>query len=178
MTATRRGLIATAAAAPLALAGMARAADDPDRERGERAFRAAIEGEQATAVAFEAIANSDQLLEEHVETMRVLLGHARAHVEELVDLFEQQTGDDPPLAPSRAQIEGLDDLRGERAALRLALRLSEKAVALHLDAMRLYRNTSMLRLVAGAMGTDAQHLALLRSLLGEEPVPQAFERGA
>jgi hypothetical protein len=36
----------------------------------------------------------------------------------------------------------------------------------------------MLRLIAGAMGTDAQHLVMLRGLLGEEPVPAAFERGA
>jgi hypothetical protein len=35
----------------------------------------------------------------------------------------------------------------------------------------------MLRLIAGAMGTDAQHLVLLRSLLGLRPVPEAFERG-
>jgi hypothetical protein len=175
--ATRRTVLGTALAAPLAGAGAARAAD-PDRERGERAFRAAIEGEQAAAVAFEAIANSDQLLDEHVETMRVLLDHAKAHVEPLVDLYERQTGDDPPLAPSRAKIEGLDGLRGERAALRLALRLTEEAIALHLDAVRLHRNTSMIRLVAGAIGTDAQHLVLLRSLLGEEPVPRAFERGA
>jgi hypothetical protein len=36
----------------------------------------------------------------------------------------------------------------------------------------------MLRLIAGAMGTDAQHLVLLRELLGEPPVPAPFERGA
>ncbi|MDQ3934596.1 MAG: ferritin-like domain-containing protein, partial [Actinomycetota bacterium] len=154
----------------------ARAAD-PDSERGERAFRAAVRGEQTTAVAFEAIANSDQLREEHVETMRVLLDHAKAHVDALAELFEKQTGDDAPLAPNRSEIEGLDGLRGQRPALRLALRLTEEAIALHLDAVRLRRNTAMLRLVAGAMGTDAQHLVLLRSLLGEEPVPLPFERG-
>jgi hypothetical protein len=44
--------------------------------------------------------------------------------------------------------------------------------------VRLYRNTAMLRLIAGAMGTDAQHLVMLRSLLGREPVPEPFERGA
>jgi len=177
MRATRREVLAASALAPLAVAAPARAAD-PDRERAERALRSAVGGEQATAVAFEAIANSDLLREEHVETMRVLLGHAKAHATALEDLFERQTGEDPPLPPTRTKIPGLTSLTGERDALRLAARLTGEAIALHLDAVRLYRNPAMLRLIAGSMGTDAQHLVLLRGLLGDEPVPEPFERGA
>jgi hypothetical protein len=176
--ATRREALAAAGAASLAAAATARAAANPDRERAKRAVRKAIEGEQATAVAFEAIANSDALAEDRVETMRVLLDHAKAHVEELSDLYEQQTGEDAPLAPTRTKIPGLDSLEGERDALVLALRLEEEAIALHLDAIRLYRNPSMLRPMAGALATDAQHLVLLRQLLRRPPVPEPFERGA
>jgi phosphatidylserine/phosphatidylglycerophosphate/cardiolipin synthase-like enzyme len=178
--ATRREVLAAAPAAGLAaglLAPVALAAD-PDRERAIRAVRSAVSGEQATAVAFEAIANSDVLEEEHVETMRVLLDHARAHVAELEELFEAQTGEDAPLAPTRTAIDGLDDLRDERDALVLALRLEQEAIAAHLDAIRLYRSPGMLRLIAGALGNDAQHLVMLRELLGQRPVPEAFERGA
>jgi hypothetical protein len=175
--ATRRQLLVAAGAAPLAAAVPARAAD-PDRERAIRAVRSAVAGEQTTAVAFEAIANSDVLGDDHVETMRVLLEHAKAHVAALEKLFEAQTGDDPPLAPTRTTIDGLDDLRGERDALRLALKLQQQAIGAHLDAIRLYRNPAMLRLIAGSMGTDAQHLVLLRTLVGARPVPAPFERGA
>lgn len=177
MRATRRHVLAAAAAAPLAAATPARA-EDPDRERAKRAVRSALSAEQATAVAFEAIANSDRLGDENVETMRVLLDHAKAHVTALEDLYERQTGEDPPLAPTRTKIPGLDALSGERQALRLAARLEGEAIARYLDAIRLYRNPTMLRLIAGAMGTDAQHLVLLRALLGEPPVPAPFERGA
>ena len=177
MRATRRQALLAAGAASVAAAAPARAAD-PDRERAERAVRAAVGGEQTTAVAFEAIANSDVLREDHVETMRVLLDHAKAHATELAELYEKQTGEDEPLPPTRTKIPGLDALSGERQALRLALRLQQEAIALHLDAVRLYRNPTMLRLIAGAMGTDAQHLVLLRVLLGEKPVPEPFERGA
>ena len=176
MRATRRQLLAAAGAAPLAAAVPAQAAD-PDRERAKRAVRSAVSGEQATAVAFEAIANSEVLREDHVETMRVLLDHAKAHVAALEDLYETQTGEDPPLAPTRTTIDGLDDLRDDRDALQLALRLQQRAIALHLDAVRLYRNPTMLRLIAGAMGNDAQHLVMLRTLLGQRPVPAPFERG-
>ena len=177
MRATRRQVLAAAGAASLAAAPPARAAD-PDRERAIRAAGAAAAGEQRAAVALEAIANSDVLGEENVETLRVLLGHTRAHVRVLEKLFEAQTGQDRPLPPTRTQIAGLDDLGGEREALRLALRLEQEAIAAHLDAIRLYRNPAMLRLIAGAMGTDAQHLVMLRALLGDEPVPAPFERGA
>jgi rubrerythrin len=175
--ATRRELLAAAGAASLAAAPVARAAD-PERERAKRAVRAAVAGEQTTAVAFEAIANSDVIGEDHVEIMRVLLDHAKVHSTELENLYAKLTGEDKPLPPTRTQIRGLGHLRDERAALRLALRLEEEAIAAHLDAVRLYRNPSMLRLIAGALGTDAQHLVLLRALLGEPPVPRPFERGA
>ena len=177
MRATRREVLAAGALAPLAAAAPARA-EDPDKERGIRAVRSAVLAEQATAVAFEAIANSDYLGDENVETMRVLLDHAKAHVAGLEDLYKKQTGEDPPLAPTRTKIPGLDGLSDERRALRLARRLEEEAIARYLDAIRLYRNPTMLRLIAGAMGTDAQHLVLLRALLGEDPVPAPFERGA
>jgi hypothetical protein len=39
-------------------------------------------------------------------------------------------------------------------------------------------DANVLRTVAGAMGTDGQHLVVLRQAAGEEPVPRAFERGA
>lgn len=177
MRATRRQVLVAAGAAPLAAAPLARAAD-PDRERGLRAARAAVAGEQRAAVGLEAITNSDVLGEENVEAMRVLLDHTLAHVRVLEKLYAAQSGEERPLPPTRTQIEGLDDLTGEREALRLALRLEEQAIASHLNAIRVYRNPTMLRLIAGAMGTDAQHLVMLRQLLGEDPVPGPFERGA
>ena len=183
MRATRRQALAAAGAAAVAggaaaLTGTAGAQEDRERERAKRAVRAAVQAEQATAVAFEAIANSDLIGAENVETMRVLIDHARAHAAALEELYEAQTGEDRPLPPTRTKIPGLDALGGRRQALELALRLEEEAIARYLDAIRLYRNTAMLRLIAGAMGTDAQHLVLLRGLLGREPVPEPFERGA
>ncbi|MEA2474778.1 MAG: hypothetical protein QOE06_2693 [Thermoleophilaceae bacterium] len=187
MSPTRRELLAAAAQAPLAapliaaapLAGAAAArAADPEAERAKRALRAAVAGEQTTAVAFEAIANSGKIGAAHVETMRVLLDHAKAHSTALEDMYASATGEDKPLPPTRTEIAGLDKLHDERGALRLALRLQGRAIARHLDAIRLYRNPTALRLIAGAMGTDAQHLVLLRALLHEQPVPHPFERGA
>ncbi|HEX8066079.1 MAG TPA: ferritin-like domain-containing protein [Thermoleophilaceae bacterium] len=173
---SRRAALAAAAAAPAAALPLAaRAATDAERER--RALRAAVAGEQRSAVAFEAIANGDLLGEEATAAIRVLLDHAKAHVAALEPVFRAQTGEKPPLAPSRTAIPGLTGLRGGRDALRLAARLEERAIAAHLDAVRLSRNSALLKLIAGSMGSDAQHLVLIRQLLGDDPVPAPFERG-
>jgi hypothetical protein len=43
--------------------------------------------------------------------------------------------------------------------------------------VRRSHNAQLLKLIAGAVGSDAQSLVLLRQLLREPPVPRAFERG-
>lgn len=47
----------------------------------------------------------------------------------------------------------------------------------YLAAVRDLSDANVLRTVAGAMGTDGQHLVVLRQLAGQVPVPSAFERG-
>ena len=43
--------------------------------------------------------------------------------------------------------------------------------------VRYLGDPNLLRTVAGAMGTDGQHLVVLRQLAHRAPVPGAFERG-
>jgi hypothetical protein len=139
--------------------------------------RDSVAAEQASAVAFEAIANSDVLDEGAAATMRVLLDHSKTHATVLADAYERATSEDPPLPPRRAEIPGVKGIRTRRGALRLAERIEDAVVATHLDTARLTRNSTILKLVGGAMGTDAQHLVMLRELLGEHGAPDAFERG-
>jgi ferritin-like protein len=177
--ATRRQALAGGAAAALTAAAPARAAsaDDERRDRERRAVSDAVAAEQATAVAFEAIANGDFLDEHQAGTMRILLDQAKAHATGLADLFEKTTGEDAPLPPRRTEIPDLSRVHTGGGALRLAERISAAAIATHLDAIRLTRNSAVLKLIAGAMGTDAQHLVMLRQLLGQDPAPAPFERG-
>lgn len=178
MTSTRRQLLAAATAAA-AVPGAARAAseDDERRERERRALRASVAAEQACAVAFEAIANDDVLDERQAAAMRLLLGHAKEHAAALQEAFQEQTGEEPPLAPRRTRIPGVARIRTGDGALALAARIEEAAIATHLDSVRLTRNSTMLKLITGAMGTGAQHLVVLRQALGQDAAPDAFERG-
>jgi hypothetical protein len=168
-----------AAAAPLGAPAAARADVFDERKKQEKAaVSAAVAGELTTTVAFEAIANSELLGHSDTGTMRVLLDHAKVHADTLGEAMKDQLDDDPPLAPKRTEIEGLARLRGREDALRLAMRLERRAVAAHLAAVEKTHDAVLLKAIAGILGSDGQHLVLLRQLLGEPPLPSAFERGA
>ena len=178
---TRREAIARAAAAglaPLAVAPAAHALRLDELRRLEReAVGGAIRAEQVAAVAFEAIANGGVLDDRTTAIVRVLLDHATEHAELLAKEFKDAYEEEPPLAPRRTEIPGLDDLRDQRAALRLAARIEEQAIAAHIGAVRRTHKGQLLKLIAGVAGSDAQGLVLLRQLLGRPTVPSAFERG-
>jgi rubrerythrin len=173
-------LAALGAAAPLAVAGAparADAVDERTKKLEKAAVAAAVAGEQATMVAFEAIANGALLDHAASAAMRVLLDHAKVHADTLGQALKDQLGQDPPLPPKRTQISGLLELRRREEALRLAMRLEQRAVAAHLAAVQKTHDAVILKDVAGILGSDGQHLVLLRQLLGQQPLPSAFERG-
>lgn len=179
---TRRNAIGLAAAAGVAPGlALTRAADaitlDELRKLQRETVAASVAAEQTATVAFEAIANAGILDDRATATMRILLDHASQHAEQLAASFKEKLGEDPPLAPKRTAIEGLSGLRRQRDALRLAADLLEHAIAAHLESVRRTKHFEILKLIAGSVGSDGQGLVLLRQLLGEPPVPLAFERG-
>lgn len=178
---TRREAIRRAAAtalAPLALPAAATALKLDDIKKLERlAMARAVAAEQTAAVAFEAIANSGVLDDRTTATMRVLLDHATQHADLMAQTFTEELGEEPPLAPKRAAIAGLERLRTQPDALRLAEQLERRAIGAHLAAVRQSHNAQLLKLIAAVVGSDGQNLVLLRQLLHQPPVPLAFERG-
>ena len=109
--------------------------------------------------------------------VRILLDHATFHASVLGESLKSELGEDPLLPPKRTQIQGLESARTREAALRLALRLEQRAVGAHLAAVRRTNNAQVLKTIAGIVGSDGQSLVLLRQLLNEASVPAAFERG-
>jgi hypothetical protein len=83
----------------------------------------------------------------------------------------------PPIPPRRANIPGLAAAHGDAPAARFGIALEARAVGAYSEAVRDLADANVLRTVAGAMGTDGQHLVVLRQLAGRPPVPGAFERG-
>ena len=177
----RHALLATAGIAPaLAAAEGTPVAPSLDVYKREQllGISGAVTAEQTAMVSFEAIANGGLLDPRATATMRILLDHATFHASVLGESLMSELGEDPPLPPKRTQIRGLEGARTGEAALRLALRLEQRAVGAHLVAVRHTNNAQILKTIAGIVGSDGQSLVLLRQLLNEAPVPTAFERGA
>jgi hypothetical protein len=168
------GLALAAAAGPLAAA--AAPTDDEKRARADAALTAALRVEQTCVVAYEAIANSGRLSARTTALFRSLLDDDREHADQLVTELEAQ-GVKPPIPPRRATIRGLGAVHDDHGAALFAIVLEERAVGAYHEAVRNLADPNVLRTVAGAMGTDGQHLVVLRELAGREAVPSAFERG-
>ena len=56
--------------------------------------------------------------------------------------------------------------------------LEGRAIATNISGIRTAYDSQIRQALAGIVGSDAQHLVLLRQLRHEQPVPSAFERGA
>jgi rubrerythrin len=180
MTTTRRQALAAGAALPLLLATAPRAfaasVKDEQKMRYEEALVATLHLEQTAVVAYEAIANSGHLSDPAVVIFRDLLDDEKEHVAQL-EIAIEETDAKPPIPPRRAVIEGLAGVRSDTTAARFAIALEEHTIAAYTGTVRDFVDASVLRVVAGAMGTDGQHLVVLREMLGANPVPGAFEQG-
>jgi rubrerythrin len=171
MRATRRQAL-VAAGASLLVPAVARA--DAEHDQAKATLSAVLDLEQTALVAYEAIANSGVLK----DVLRQFLDQERQHAAQLADALDN-LGAKPPIPPRRAGIQGLDGaVRSRDQALRFAIRLESRTIAAYQAAIDATVDSNVVRTNAGAMGTDAQQLVVLRELAGLDPVPRAFETGA
>lgn len=181
MRSTRREAIAGAAAMPVLMAtapaSLAAAGDDEAKQRAEAELTTALRIEQTAVVAYEAIVGGGRLSPRAAALMRQLRDDDGQHAQQLAMALDSM-GVKPPIPPRRANIPRLGAVRGDAAAARFGIALEARAVGAYSLAVRDVADANLLRIVAGAMGTDGQHLVVLRQLAGQAPVPGAFERGA
>jgi hypothetical protein len=152
------------------------ASSDDKQKRALAALTAALRFEQSAVVGYEAIANSGRLSGRVTTLMRDLLDDDGQHAQQLVTALESM-GATPPIPPRRATIAGLSAVRTDVDAADFAIGLELRSVGAYTEAVRNLSDPNLVRTVAGAMGTDGQHLVVLRQLARREAVPAAFERG-
>jgi hypothetical protein len=168
-TTRRQALLAGGAA--LVLPAVARA--DAEKDQATASLVAVLRLEQTALVAYEAIANSGLLK----DVLRGFLEQERQHAAQLVTALDGM-GAKPPIPPRRAAIQGLPAaLRSHPAAARFAIALELRTIAAYQQALRDLTDANVMRVSAGAMGTDAQQLVVLRQIAGEDPLPRALETG-
>ncbi len=153
-----------------------RRASDDSEKRAEDALATALQLEQTAVVAYEAIANSGRLSGRATLIFRALQDDDRQHADQLITALDA-LGVKPPIPPRRATIPGLTAVNDDARRALFAIALEERAVGAYLDAVRDLSDANVLRTVAGAMGTDGQHLVVLRQLAGQPPVPERIRAG-
>ena len=170
MSSTRRQALMAAGAA-LAIPSIALA--DAEQDQAKVSLTAVLRLEQTALVAYEAIANSGILK----DVLRGFRDQERLHAAQLQQALTGM-GAKPPIPPRRTDIPGLQAaLRSRAAATRFAIDLELRSIAAYQTALRDLTDANTMRVSAGAMGTDAQQLVILREIAGEDPLPHALETG-
>jgi rubrerythrin len=149
---------------------------DDKKKRGQAALISALNTEQTAVVAYEAIANGGKVSVRTTALLRMLQDHDNQHAQQLVAALDSQ-GAKAPIPPRRAAIRGLAGVHDDATAVAFAIDLELRAVGAYNRVVRYVADPNLLRTVAGAMGTDGQHLVVLRQLARRQLVPRAFERG-
>jgi len=79
------------------------------------------------------------------------------------------------VAPAKSAYDfPVASLKTQADVLRFAVNLERGAVAAYLAAAPIFANRDIAKAAASIFGTEAQHAAVLRAALGDNPVPSAF----
>ncbi len=171
---TQAGKATLSAGAVLLLAGCAgdKAAMAASPEADINILNSALGAEQEAIAAYQVGAESGLLTKPVLDLAVQFQGHHKEHA----DVLAKVVGD---LGGSAVEpLAGYDfptgDLKSEADVLRFAAGLEKGAVSAYLGAVPLFEDRELSKAAASILGDEAMHWAVLRSALGENPVPVAF----
>jgi rubrerythrin len=96
----------------------------------------------------------------------------KAHRHALAAVIKRAGG--TPVEPRKPTDYAWPRLASQTDVLMFAAKLEAGAASAYLGALRAIENKEYLTAAASIMGNETQHLALLRQVLKENPVPTAF----
>lgn len=133
---------------------------------------AAAAGLEDTAVrAYETALASGHLDAATTRTARLLRSHEHAHRARLRQLL----GGTPLRPASDRLLAPVKQATTQRQLLAALAQLESAIVVAHYDAVRTLAEPTSLEALGEIMASEGQHLVVLRTALGQPPVPSAFE---
>ena len=99
-------------------------------------------------------------------------GHHKEHADVLAKTVAKLGG--VPVEPMAMYDFPVDQLKSQADVLRFAAGLEQGAASAYYGAVPLFGNADLAQAAASIMADEAMHWAVLRSALGENPVPAAF----
>lgn len=172
----KSGLLLSASAIAL-LAGREALAADQKGSGGSAAndvviLNAAL-GSELEAIAAYQVGAGSGLLTPAIKTVALQFqGHHKAHADLLAATVRKLGGHAVQAKPTYDF--PVASLKNEADVLRFAAKLESGAVSAYLGAVPAFDNRDLSRAAASILGDEAMHWAILRNVLGENPVPAAF----
>ena len=130
-------------------------------------------GAEREAIAAYQLGADSGLLEPGVKIVALKFqGHHKAHAD-LLAATVSKLGGHPVEAKNKYDFP-VEKLKNQTDVLRFAAQLEQGAVSAYLGAVPAFGNRDLARAAASILGDEAMHWAILRNVLGEDPVPAAF----
>lgn len=148
------------------------AASDAEVEKDVRILNTAVAAEHEAVAAYQLGAESGLLSAAVAKTAIAFQDHHKLHVEALAKAVRSLGGS--PADPKDHYDFPVDRLRQERDVLEFAAGLERGAVSAYAGAIPLFDNRQLSAAAASILADEAMHWAVLRSVLGLDPVPGAF----
>lgn len=152
--------------------GLSRTASAESEADDVAILTSALAAEREAIAAYQVGAESGLLSSAVLPVAVQFQGHHKDHA----DLLASTIGDlggAVPEAPGGYDFP-VDQLQSEADVLRFAAALEKGAVSAYLGAVPLFDNRDLSQAAASILGDEAMHWAVLRSVLGEDPVPVSF----
>jgi rubrerythrin len=168
------GLMLSASAVALLAGSEALAADQKKTDGGNDVaiLNSALGSEREAIAAYQLGADSG-LLEPAVKIVALKFqGHHKAHADLLAATVSKLGGH--PVEARKKYDFPTEKLRNQTDVLRFAAQLEQGAVSAYLGAVPAFGNRDLAHAAASILGDEAMHWAILRNVLGEDPVPAAF----
>ncbi len=130
-------------------------------------------GAEREAVAAYQLGADSGLLESGIKAVALKFqGHHKAHADLLAATVSKLGGH--PVEAKKKYDFPVEKLKSQSDVLRFAAQLEQGAVSAYLGAVPVLGNRDLARAAASILGDEAMHWAILRNVLGEDPVPAAF----
>ncbi len=150
----------------------ARGAWAASAEQDVAILNVALGAELEAVAAYATVAEAGILSDAVAPTAVTFMGHHQEHADALAGTIGQLGG--MPVEPLAQYDFQLDSINNEADALSFAADLEAGAVSAYLGAVPAFEDRNLAQVAASILGDEAMHLAVLRMVLGEDPVPNAF----
>jgi rubrerythrin len=142
----------------------------------------AITLEQVAVIAYDTVLAGGLLTPAVTRIARRLRAHEQQHADALTTALSDLGGTQPSAPQGTADVDkvvkGLGAVRTQTDVVNFAIELETATVAAYHDAHAKLIETRLLQIGASIMASEGQHLVILRKLVKQDPVPNAFETGA